>query len=86
MPIPDLLDFEEYLLEIEERSDDLFIKIQEIFDYKSTLSIFDLIDENERLNIIKVFMMLLFLAQRGKIDLNQEEDETDIKIEILENG
>lgn len=86
MPIPDLMDFEVYLLEIEERSDDLFVKIQEIYGYKSTLSIFDLIDENERLNIIKVFMMLLFLAQRGKIDLNQEEDETDIKIEIIENG
>jgi len=34
------------------------------------------------LDAVRLFMMLLFLAQRMEIDLDQDEDETDVTIKI----
>jgi chromatin segregation and condensation protein Rec8/ScpA/Scc1 (kleisin family) len=82
MPIPDFLDLEQYLLEIENRSEDLLERIYQIC--VDTISIFDLIDERNSLQIVRVFMMLLFLAQRDRIDLYQDEDEIDITISVKE--
>jgi chromatin segregation and condensation protein Rec8/ScpA/Scc1 (kleisin family) len=82
MPIPDFLDLEQYLLEIEDRSEDLLERIYQICVH--TISIFDLIEERNSLQIVRIFMMLLFLAQRDRIDLYQDEDETDITIKVKE--
>ena len=35
--------------------------------------------------VVRIFMMLLFLAQRMKIDLLQDEDEADILITVTED-
>lgn len=82
-PIPDFLDMEEYLLEIEERADTLLERIEE--EGGDPISIFDLIEGLNILEIVRTFMMLLFLAQRDKIDLYQDEEETDIEIRIKES-
>jgi chromatin segregation and condensation protein Rec8/ScpA/Scc1 (kleisin family) len=34
------------------------------------------------LDAVRLFMMLLFLAQRMEIDLDQDEEETDVTIKV----
>jgi len=47
-------------------------------------SFFDLIEDRGLLEVVRVFIMLLFLAQRDKVNLYQDEEETDIKVEVKE--
>ena len=82
-PSLDFMEIEAYLLEIEKRSDELLEKIKLSHQGGEPLTLSILVTERSWLEIIKVFMMLLFLAQRGEIDLHQDEDETDIKITVL---
>ena len=82
MPIPDFLEADAYLLEVEERAEDLFQRLVGMGG--GPFSFFDLIEERSLLKVVRVFMMLLFLAQRDKIDLYQDEEETDIKVEVKE--
>jgi chromatin segregation and condensation protein Rec8/ScpA/Scc1 (kleisin family) len=84
MPIPDFLDLEQYLLEIENRSEDLLEKIYQIC--VDTISIFDLVEKKDSLHVVRIFMMLLFLAQQDRLDLYQGEDEKDITIKVKENN
>lgn len=84
-PTLDFMEIEAYLLEIEKRSDELLEKIKLSHRGGEPLSMSVLITERNWPEIVKVFMMLLFLAQRGEIDLHQDEDETDIKITLLRN-
>lgn len=81
-PIPDFLDMEAYLLEIEERADNLLERI--VGMGVGPFSFFDLIEDRNVLAVVRIFMMLLFLAQREKIDLYQDEEETDILISVKE--
>jgi chromatin segregation and condensation protein Rec8/ScpA/Scc1 (kleisin family) len=83
-PIPDFLDIEEYLLEIETRSDELFDQINERYNERGDLRLNEFIYGLEWLEVIRVFMMLLFLAQRLRIELYQSEDENDIIISLPE--
>ncbi len=83
VPVPDFLDMEQYLLEIAERSDELLARIKD-FGLDS-FSIFELIEGKNLLDIVRTFMMLLFLAQRDLIDLHQDEEETDIIVKIKES-
>ncbi|MDH5199772.1 MAG: hypothetical protein OEW93_02695 [Candidatus Bathyarchaeota archaeon] len=83
MPIPDFLDMEAYLLEIQERSESLLERIKGMGG--GPLSLFDLVTDRSLLEVIRVFMMLLFLAQGNKIDLNQDEEEIDVMITIKES-
>jgi len=82
MPIPDLLDLEAYLLEIEERSEDLFDRIRLMSRSGEPTTLSALVTERSWLEVVRVFMMLLFLAQREKIDLRQHVDE-DIEIIVM---
>ena len=82
-PIPDFLDMEEYLLEIEEHSETLLGRIVDMGG--GPLSFFDLLGERSFLEVVRVFMMLLFLGQRRRVELYQDEEETDIIVKIREN-
>lgn len=83
-PIPDFLDAEQYLLEIEGRSDDLFEEIKWRFEMRGKIKLTELVYGQEWLEIIRIFMMLLFLAQRLKIELSQDEEELDVIISVPE--
>lgn len=84
MPIPDLLDIEQYLLEVEERADELLERIRRRDQFKDQLTLSDIAGGLSWLETVRVFMMLLFLAQRMEIDLRYNEDETDILIIRME--
>lgn len=82
-PIHDFMDIEAYLIEIEKRSDDLLERIKHMSLSGEPLTFSVLVPEWNWLEIVRVFMMLLFLAQRDEIDLKQDEEETDIRITVL---
>jgi chromatin segregation and condensation protein Rec8/ScpA/Scc1 (kleisin family) len=84
-PIPDFLDAEQYLLEIESRSDDLFEEIRWRCRGGGSFRITELVGGQDWLEIVRIFMMLLFLAQRMKIELSQDEEELDILISLPED-
>ena len=85
-PIPDFLDAEQYLLEIEMRADDLYEEIKWRHEKRGSFKLTELIYGQEWLEIVRIFMMLLFLAQRLKIELNQDEEELDIIISLPEEA
>ena len=85
-PIPDFLDAEQYLLEIESRSDDLFEEIRWRCQSRGSFRLTELVGGQEWGEIVRIFMMLLFLAQRLKIELAQDEEELDILISLPEAG
>ncbi len=86
MPIPDFLDAEQYLLEIESRADNLFEEIQWRFESKGEVRLTELVYGQEWLEVVRIFMMLLFLAQRMKIDLEQSEESFEIFITLKEES
>lgn len=86
MPIPDFLDAEQYLLEIESRADNLFEEIQWRFESKGEVRLTELVYGQEWLEVVRIFMMLLFLAQRMKIELEQSEDSFEIFITLKEES
>ena len=84
LPIPDFLDAEEYLLEIESRSDALYEEIMWRSRATGVVRLTELVYGQEFLEIVRIFMMLLFLAQRLKVNLTQSEEEIDVDITIME--
>jgi chromatin segregation and condensation protein Rec8/ScpA/Scc1 (kleisin family) len=86
LPIPDFLDIEDYLLEIESRSDALFEEIKWRTRYGGVVRLTELISGQDFLEVIRIFMMLLFLAQRMKVDLTQSEEEIDVDITVFEEA
>jgi len=80
IPVPNFLDFEQYLLEVEARSDELLEKMKVAEEDDLRLS--KMIAGKSQLDVVRIFMMLLFLAQRMEIDLDQDEDETDVTIKV----
>ncbi len=86
LPIPDFLDAEQYLLEIEGRADNLFEEIQWRFESKGEVRLTELVYGQDWLEVVRIFMMLLFLAQRMKIGLEQSEEEFDVFITVKEES
>ena len=82
-PIPDFLDAEQYLLEIESRADDLLEEIKWRYENSGVVKLSGLVLNLDWLETVRVFMMLLFLAQRLEINLHQDDDD-DILITIEE--
>jgi chromatin segregation and condensation protein Rec8/ScpA/Scc1 (kleisin family) len=82
LPIPDFLDAEDYLLEIESRADDLLEELKWRYEKTGLVKLSQLVRNLDWKETVRVFMMLLFLAQRLEIDLKQdEEDEILISLE-----
>ena len=81
IPVPNFLDFEQYLLEIEARSDELLEKMRANED-GDALRLSRMVAGLNWLDAVRLFMMLLFLAQRMEIDLDQDDDETDVTIKV----
>ena len=81
IPVPNFLDFEQYLLEIEARSDELLEKMRATED-GDELRLSRMMAGLNWLDAVRLFMMLLFLAQRMEIDLDQDEEETDVTIKV----
>ena len=82
-PVPDFFTFEDYLLEIEADAEGLLSNIKSIYLGKS-LTFINLVKELPWKQIVKIFMMLLFLAQRLDVYVSQDEEEDNILIDLNE--
>ncbi len=82
IPVPNFLDFEQYLIEIENRADELLEKMKVQAGTGVDLRFTIMVKGMGSLEGVRLFMMLLFLAQRMEIDLDQDEEETEITIRI----
>lgn len=82
MPIPDFTSYDPFLLQIEDRSNDLLEKIESITQGKTSINFLILVEGLSRMEIVRVFMILLFLAQKGEIQLHQDENEEKLMISI----
>jgi len=58
LPIPDFLDAEQYLIEIEGRADNLFEEIQWRFESKGEVRLTELVYGQDWLEVVRIFMML----------------------------
>lgn len=83
--IPDFLDTEQYMLEIENRSDLLYEEIRFRHDKNEEIRLTQLVYGQEWLEVVRIFMMLLFLAQGLRIILTQDDEDFDIIISISED-
>jgi segregation and condensation protein A len=80
-----------------EQADDWFVKIEEEINafYSQllkadtpggSLSFLDLLGEGDVVQAVRMFIMLLFLAVDGKVELNQLEEFGDIEIQMRHVG
>ena len=83
LPIPDFLEAEDYLLEIQDRSRQLLEELKGLAALGRRILFSRITVAMDLLETVRVFMMLLFLAQAGDIDLVQEEDGGEIEILVL---
>lgn len=73
-----------YLMEIELQMEKLHAKLQERVKGAGIIEFSTLIKGTSRLEAIQTFILLLFLAQEGKIDLWQNEESMEIYITVGE--
>ncbi|MCD6479863.1 hypothetical protein J7L65_03670 [Candidatus Bathyarchaeota archaeon] len=72
-----------YLIEIEERSEEFLEWLRSLG--VDTLTFSSIVNEPWG-DAVRVFLMLLLLAQRGKLDLRQDEEEGEIYIYLRGDG
>jgi chromatin segregation and condensation protein Rec8/ScpA/Scc1 (kleisin family) len=87
LPPPEILPpIDRYLMAIEEQMNILYRRLIQLAN-KGKLIVFSQITAGlRRLEAIKRFITLLFLAQRGKVGLWQGEDSDDIYITVAEDS
>jgi chromatin segregation and condensation protein Rec8/ScpA/Scc1 (kleisin family) len=87
-PVFDLPQIDQWLIEIRERAEDLLRRIREMASRSGGVLFSTLAEGCDRFQYIRIFILLLFLAQKGEIDLDQDEEGSDIrvKLEVKEDG
>jgi chromatin segregation and condensation protein Rec8/ScpA/Scc1 (kleisin family) len=85
LPPPDVLPpVDLYLMEIEERMESLYNHLCQLAGEIKLLVFSKVITGLEKLEAVKTFIVLLFLAQRGRVNLWQKED-VELYVTIMED-
>jgi len=71
-----------YLMEIEKQMDNLYHTVLRLSGQEKLVLFSKLIVASDKLEAIKTFIVLLFLAQKGDVSLWQDENLTDIFITV----
>jgi segregation and condensation protein A len=83
LPTPEVLPpVDLYLMEIEERMENLYSSLRQLANEAKLIVFSKIVTGLEKLEAVKTFIILLFLAQRGKVNLWQEEDFGELYITI----
>jgi len=83
LPTPEIIPpIDVYLLEIEERMKIVYSQLCQLAGKGDLIGFSKLVAGLEKLEAVKTFIILLFLAQRGKIGLWQEEDTEELYITV----
>lgn len=75
---------DEFLAHIEENIQDFYAELIKLSTKRSPLSFKDLVKNQSLLEVVRVFIMLLFLANEKKILLTQDEEGSDILVRLGE--
>jgi len=62
----------------------LYEEIKWRYDSNGAVRLTELIYGLDFLEVVRIFMMLLFLAQRMRINLTQSEEEIDVNITVMD--
>jgi len=83
LPMPEILPpVDLYLMEIEERMENLYGSLCQLVNEAKLIVFSKVVAGLGRLEAVKTFILLLFLAQRGKVSLWQEEDFGELCITV----
>jgi len=83
LPPPEIIPpIDLYIMEIEKQMKKLYSFIVQLAHEGKLIVFSEIISKLEKLEAIKTFIVLLFLAQRGEVDLWQKEDSDDIYITV----
>jgi segregation and condensation protein A len=84
LPTPELIPpLDLYLLQIEDHMTTLYAQLVQLVGTGELLSFSKLVAGLDRTESVKTFIILLFLAQRGKIGLWQEEEMEELYITVI---
>ena len=73
-----------YIIEIENKMRKLYLFLKKLDAQEKIIDFAGLVFGLEKLEAVKIFITLLFLAQTGKVNLRQEENCSDIYIKLPE--
>jgi len=83
-PAPEILPpLDLYLLEIEDHMNTLYAQLYQLVGTGELIAFSKLVAGLEKIEATKTFIILLFLAQRGKIGLWQEEEIEELYITVI---
>ncbi len=83
LPTPEIIpSVDLYLVEIETRMKSLYNQLCRLASKAELVAFSKLVAGLERLEAVKTFLVLLFLAQRGKIGLWQEDDISELYMTV----
>lgn len=83
LPTPEIMPpVDLYLLEIDKRMKIIYIQLCQLAGKGELIAFSKLVAGLEKLEAVKTFIILLFLAQRGKIGLWQEEEIEELYITV----
>ncbi len=74
--------FDRFLMEIESQMQNLYFELSERVKGTGIIELSALIKGSNRIEAIRIFILLLFLAQEGKINVWQEEESEQIFITL----
>ncbi len=84
LPAPEILPpLDLYLLEIEDHMNTLYAQLWQLVGTGELIAFSKLVAGLEKIEATKTFIILLFLAQRGKIGLWQEEEIEELYITVI---
>ena len=84
LPTPEIIpQVDLYLLEIDKRMKTLYDQLCQLAATGELIAFSKLVAGLKKIEAVKIFIILLFLAQRGKIGLWQEEDIEELYITVI---
>ncbi|MEJ2126469.1 MAG: hypothetical protein P8X87_02425 [Candidatus Bathyarchaeota archaeon] len=84
LPTPEIMPpLDMYLLQIEDHMKTLYEQLCQLVGTGELISLSKLTMGLERIEVVKTFIILLFLAQRGKVGLWQEEEIEELYITVI---
>jgi len=84
LPVPEIIPpIDMYLLQIEDHMNTLYDQLYQLVGTGELIAFSKLVAGLENIEAIKTFIILLFLAQRGKIGLWQEEEIEELYITVI---
>lgn len=83
-PAPPMIqELDQFMVEIEDRMDEIYQKILQFAREEHVIPLSKLTSGLRKLEVIRTFILILFIACRGKIQLWQEEEFGEIYISLL---